>query len=168
MKPFEIKEGILRGAIAGAIFFLVVRALWELSVNVLDYDQYQAMFSWMVPSDIFLRYSSSILWRSAFILAAVLTLLRKDIGRKVLVIISLLTILSLPWKHPYQAFVNVNLYFKLNLNELAWVAPVPWSAGDFFCPAMLMRMINCWIQDFVVSGLTVFVLIIPRVRALFH
>ena len=150
------------------IGFVVFLTVWELAQDILRYDVYQAMFAWLSPQETFFRYTFSIFSRELYILAGILVLLRKDVGRRILIFLSLFTVVTVYWKHPYHAFVNANLYFHTNAAEFQQTIVFPWAPDKVYYPGMLMRVVHAYIWDIFINLFVAGILLVPLVRSKFR
>ncbi len=150
---------------AGALAY---RALRELNTDVLDYDMYRHMFRWLPPWAVFARYCLSIFDRELLLLALVLVLLRKEIGRKTVVFLSYVMIVAVYWKHPYEAIVSINRYYKTNMNEFQWAIHLPWAPHHPVYPLMILRTVNFCLEDLLIGVITIMFFSSPVVKKYFR
>ena len=162
------KEKFMQAATPFAAGALAYRALQELNTDVLDYDMYRHMFRWLPSWAVFARYCLSIFDREFLLLALVLVLLRKEIGRKTVVFLSYVMIVTVYWKHPYEAIVSINQYYRTNMEEFIWLIHLPWAPHQPVYPLMMLRTVNFCLEDLLIGVITVMFFSSPAVKKYFH
>jgi len=92
---------------------LIVGSIHKL-IGLSDYNYYVLMFQHL-PSDLIItRYTFSIALRILGFSIAMGILMLNEFSRKVIVILSFCTILTIYWKHPLQVFTNLAVHVGQN------------------------------------------------------
>jgi len=151
----------------GVIIFsvlLIVSSLMHISKMVFDRDMYFAYYRYWPLWLVWVRYAFSWLQRILGLTAAVGMLRLKNYGRQIAIVIGCFTILTIYWKHPYEAFYNmtVDLDHKLGFLFAQWGFP-QLRFSQFALPGMI---VNC-LLDVLFSGALVYYLTRPTVKAHF-
>jgi len=149
---------------------LIIDTAIELKCDILDYKQYQFIFQWMPPQTIFLRYCYSIILRCVIIAIVAGVCLRKEIFRKALIVIVWWGVITLFWKHPYQAIVNANIYSysHANMDNFSQTIRLPWASHQEFYPMLLSKTMAEYVQDLVKAALILSFFSFPSVRKFFR
>ncbi|MBU4334012.1 MAG: hypothetical protein KKD07_06185 [Candidatus Omnitrophica bacterium] len=79
------------------------------------FDLYEFMFQFLPQNYILARYVGSLSLRLIFIISALGLMYYKNIFRKAIMIACLYTIITVYWKHPYEALINFDRYFNFNV-----------------------------------------------------
>ena len=105
----------------GVVIFctlLILASIYKLW-GFLNYGYYRFMFQQLTEQTIFARYCVSVTLRLAGLVIAVGVLFLKDNFRKLFLLLSLLTLCTLYWKHPFFVFENIAKYTEhLFLNKM--------------------------------------------------
>lgn len=149
------REKFLHALVPFGAGALAYRALRELNTDVLDFEVYRHMFGWLPSGLIFTRYCISILGRELLLLALVLILMRKEVGRKAVIFLSYVMILTVYLKHPYEAVVSINRYYATNLGEFQRAIYLPWAPEYPLYPLMVWRTVNLCLEDILIGAITV-------------
>ena len=86
--------------------FLVVMALFELNF-LKDYRYYSFLHQHLPGNLIFLRYFLSLSLRIAIFITAAGLVFRIELFRKITIVIGVLTILTIYWRHPVEVFRQI-------------------------------------------------------------
>lgn len=149
------KEKFTQALIPFAAGALAYGALQELNTDVLDYGMYRHMFRWLPSWAVFARYCLSIFDRELLLLGVVLVLLHQELGRKIVVFLSYVMIVTVYWKHPYEAIVSINQYYRTNMDEFLWTIHLPWAPQQPVYPLMMLRTANFCFEDLLIGVITV-------------
>ena len=95
-------------------FFVILKSLDGLFF-IISYKKYSAIFNWLATETIQRRYFFSWLFRIVSLACGIGILFRKELFRRLTMGWSMAAILCTFWKHPYQAFANVYLYYGLDV-----------------------------------------------------
>ena len=98
-------------------WYLLLTNIIELAI-LTDFDLYKFMFRYLPQSYIVARYIGSIAIRLLLIISSFGLRYYKDIFRKAIIIIGIYTIITVYWKHPLEAFINLDQYFNVDVQAL--------------------------------------------------
>ena len=96
--PFWAGFGV---TVFGAL--LILSSFVHIQKMIVEGPVYVHYYSYLSPEWIVARYAFSWFQRLVGILAGVGILARKEIGRKLALLIGIFTVLTVYWKHPYEA-----------------------------------------------------------------
>ncbi|MGE0268553.1 MAG: hypothetical protein AB7S78_08885 [Candidatus Omnitrophota bacterium] len=96
---------------------LIVYSLWQLAL-ILDFPRYKYIFQFLPDTSLLIRFSGSITLRILTIILAAGILSYKNRFRKALIFLSIYNILTVYWKHPYEAFVNWDRYYQISPEKI--------------------------------------------------
>jgi len=154
------KRGIRRPKVLWLIgLFLLTTSLYDL-LNFIDYDLYAGMFLELPQWLINVRYAFSVLLRCFTIFLALGVLYFNEQARRFLIAIAIFTIVTIYWKHPYSVFVNTAISA-----EGAWGLDT--SQGLNFPGFPWICMFVYVTADILISGITIYCLTLPNIKALF-
>jgi len=132
---------------------LLISASIHKLIGLSDYEYYQFMFQQVSPQLLPFRYIVSLSLRGLGIMIGFGLLFGRELARKMAIILSFLTIILLPWKHPYAVFQNV----------------AERTAGYFEAPAdPLPGFIFYTTLDLVFCLLMIFFLTRPKIKEFFR
>lgn len=142
--------------------FLILGSIYKLW-GFLNYDYYRFMFQ-QLPSEqiIFMRYLGSVTLRLVGLIVATGILLLNDFFRKSFIILCVLTLCTLYWKHPFFVFENIarhteeQFFHKTVTGELAYPLQ-PW-----------ITMIFNYLVDILFCGSALFYFTQPKIKEYFH
>jgi hypothetical protein len=152
------------------LFCLVGWLCWEVVYDlehILDFNHYLFMFQDLPPQLIVLRYWGSIGLRLLTLVAAFGMVMGKEGARRLMIYISVYTIVTIYFKHPYSAIVNSNIYWNLNMSDFERVASLPWNKEIQYYPLMAARMMNLCAKDILKSVFVILMLNAPKMQKLF-
>ncbi len=152
------KEKISKGIIISAILII----LYSLhGLPTVGFDIYYSKFYPLPEKVILARYIYSIALRIALITCSLGILLRKDIFRKVLLLISFFTIATVYWKHPVDCFKRV-LLWKIEQGIL------PAEALSTIDMASRISALLCSVVDIVFALCLIYYFTRPKVKKQFR
>jgi hypothetical protein len=144
---------------------LIITSLLHMQKLVTDYDFYMDIYSnlgWVV----YLRYAFSWLQRIAGLSIGIGLLKEKNWARLGGIILGTFTILTIYWKHPYEAFHKHTLIldqqFGAQLHH--WAIP---ASLTFESVTVLAIIVHC-ILDVLFWGIFIYYVTRPRVRNRFQ
>ncbi|MDD2679651.1 MAG: hypothetical protein PHO03_02450 [Candidatus Omnitrophica bacterium] len=95
----------------GIIVFSILIILYSLhGLPTVDFNTYYAKFYPSPEKIILARYIFSIALRIVLLVSGIGILLRRDIFRKIILLISFFTIATVYWKHPVSVFKKVLIW----------------------------------------------------------
>ncbi|MCA9401996.1 MAG: hypothetical protein KC713_10230, partial [Candidatus Omnitrophica bacterium] len=129
----------------------LLRILYEAAF-ILDLNHYAIMFRYLPDYILIIRFLFSLLLRIVMLVTFIGVIHYSNTFRKVLIWICVFTLLTLFWKHPYQAFENINFYtgsipFPLLLDKSQSIL-----GGIQVNPEIFNRMIQAYLQDIFLYG----------------
>lgn len=143
---------------------LILSSLIHVQKLIDDVSIYVHYYSYLPPWMIVLRYSFSWIQRLIGILVGVGLLSRKDIARKVGMLLGLFTILTIYWKHPYDAFKIHTALLDQRLGNIFILLGVD---NISFSSLTIASMIAHYIADSLFWGVFIFFFTRPSVKAQF-
>lgn len=90
-------------------FLLIAGSIYKLS-GFMNYDYYVFMFQQLPSGSINDRYIMSVAYRIVGISVAVGVMAHKEWARQGLILLSIITLLTVYWKHPFSVFENISIY----------------------------------------------------------
>ena len=98
---------------------LIYAALYKL-LGFLDFDYYQFMFQQFSPRWILVRYFLSVSTRLIIILAALGIFFRNNHCRRLVLLLTIVSVLTIYWKHPFFVFKNISILteYEAGFNQL--------------------------------------------------
>ena len=151
---------------------LIFSSLYQINTLIMERDWYFMLYSHLPEWLMVMRYSFSWLQRILGLSAAIGMLMLKDFYRKLALVISVFSILTLYWKHPYTAFQKhtelldkvfaantslSNLFLKLSENGINI------SFSDLTVASMLFH----WFLDIIFFGSLIYFLTRKEVKGQF-
>jgi hypothetical protein len=137
-------------ASAGVILFgvlLILSSLSHINKLVTEKDLYERYYSYLPAGLLAARYSFSWFQRIIGILAGVGILARKEMARKLAFFIGGFTILTIYWKHPYEAVQFHTQHLDQSLGHLlSWTGTGVTFSGltPFVVAALIASDIIFW------------------------
>lgn len=149
-----------KGVILFGVFLILgsVYKLWGL----LDYDYYRFMFWPLSDQVVFVRYFGSVLLRLVGLLVATGVLLLNDFFRKFFIVLCVLTLCVLYFKHPFFVFENISRYTEQQFFHRAVTGELTYPLRPW------ISMIVNYAIDIVFCGSALFYFTRPNVRKQFH
>ena len=133
---------------------------WLLVERKWYWFNYSYMPEWLIIA----RYSFSWLQRVVGIIVAIGLFRFKEVFRKLMLLVSWFTILTVYWKHPYTAFKNHTLY----LDRLIGPTLKQGALKDLsFSSVTLAAVITACLLDIIFFGVVIYYLTRPKVKAHF-
>lgn len=148
------------------VFFILIISSSFLHMQKLhmDRDWYYQTFSYWPVWLINVRYAFSWFQRVAGITAAVGVLFYNNLCRKLVLVIGIFTICTVPWKHPYEAFLKHAQY--LDHQYGAYVASI--SEGSIsFAEITRIAQLSHWLLDILFWVFWIWYFLRPSVKTLF-
>ncbi|MBF0384539.1 MAG: hypothetical protein HQL27_01580 [Candidatus Omnitrophica bacterium] len=90
--------------------FLLILASYNKLIGFLNFSYYRFMFQGLSEDMQLARYIFSVTLRIVGIIVGIGLLYRKELFRKVFLVLCLATVISLPFKHPFSVFKNIAIY----------------------------------------------------------
>ena len=122
-----IKRTIPKGL--AALSILLIAASLHKLLGFANFEYYQYMFEQLPPQVVVIRYCFSIFDRVISLGAGIGLLFCRDYARKLAIVMSVITLCILPWKHPYYVFANVA---ERAARQLETPVPNPWYGVVFY------------------------------------
>lgn len=133
-------------------------------VTLLDWGHYQYLFQDQPHRVVVVRYCVSWLLRFIGITAGFFLVRREEWSRRVIIAISVFTVLTIVWKHPYAGFARHTAYLDAQLKSYNIVLPDSLTFSSFTgISVMVARIFDCLCAIFVAYYLS-----LPRVKSAFH
>ena len=153
-------KGQPQGVILFGVFLILgsVYKLW----GFLNYDYYRFMFQPLSDSIIFARYFGSVALRLVGLIVATGILLLNDVFRKSFIVLCVLTLCSLYWKHPFFVFENISGYTEQQFFQSAVTGELTYPLRPW------ISLIFNYIIDIVFCGSALFYFTRPKVKERFH
>jgi len=148
----RIKRKIPLG-LAFLTLLLVTASLFKL-IRMTDFEYYQELYQQLPPYLINIRYVLSLLGKLLGLFAGIGLFYRNQLSRKVVIILSVISICILPWKYPYFVFENIA---SITADGFA-SPPVPNHWYEVICYSL---------RDLVFSATFIWYLTRPKVKAFF-
>ena len=126
----------------------------------IDFDSYAIKFYPLPEKLILLRHVFSIALRIFIFITGLGILLRKDIFRKSVLFVSLFTICTVYWKHPFLCFKN-SLMFNIRQGVLS-VDLMP--KIDFLA---WICVVTCYLMDIIISIFLIYLFTRPKIKEQF-
>ncbi len=151
-------------SITFCVIIIFINCLWSIHL-LLNAHWYWYIFQYLPPSQIMLRYSISWIGRILLITAGIGIWQLEDWGRKLAIILFVVNILTLPWKHPPMAVeYSFNYYYTLpKLNVL--MVGIPFIKKINLISLSVMA-ICAW--DFLLNATLIFFFTRGKIRKQFH
>jgi len=111
-----------------------------------------------------LRYCFSLFLRIIGLSTGFGILFLKEIFRKIAIAISIFTICTLYWKHPYQVFAKHTELLDQKFAEILRSSGAP---ANLFSLATIPALIAHYVLDILFCGLVIFYFTRPKIKALF-
>jgi len=90
--------------------WLLILASFYKMYGFIDYGYYEFMFQPLAQTIIQKRYAVSVILRAIGIITALGLLARMELFRKIFIGLAIISILGLPFKHPFSVFKNIAIY----------------------------------------------------------
>ena len=146
-------------------FLLILSSLVHMhTLIVARGEYYSAVFGYWPHWLMTLRYFFSWAQRIAGLMAGVGILYLKDIFRKLAILIGCFSVVTIYWKHPYQAFKNHAVYLDQHLGVYLRNFGYP---NVTFAQYTLAALIVQYLLDFIFFGSMIYYLTRPAVKARF-
>ncbi len=143
---------------------LIVSSLMHIQKLVVDRDVYLLYYNYLPPWLSVTRYGFSWLQRLAGVLIAAGLLGRKEIARKLAILLGCFTIVTVPWKHPYSAFKIHAQYLNEHLGYLLRALGAPVGSFDrVIWPSIVIHSLG----DILFWGAAIYFLTRPAVKKQF-
>lgn len=107
-----------------------------------DTQWYANIYSYLPPQLIVARYCFSWLQRIIGLLVGVGLLARKEIARKIVIVIGCFTILTIYWKHPYPAFKIHTQYLNKRFGYIVARTGTKLTFSSIALPAVILYCIG--------------------------
>jgi hypothetical protein len=130
---------------------ILIAYTFEELIELRHLDWYSAMFSGTPDWAVLLRYSASVARRVLLVIAAAGVIFRFELCRKVLIFIAWFNVLTIYWRHPYSAFVNIAHYFGESPTH----------------SVILKRMLSAYYMDFMIALIILMLLNNSKVKLMF-
>jgi hypothetical protein len=144
---------------------LMFGAIYRLN-GLLDYGYYRFMFQHLSAEWTAIRYCGSLSLRLVAILTAFGLFRQVEFYRRLAIGLGFFTLLTLPWKHPYEVFFHIAVY-----TESMFPRVYPVLSGDetLAYPAFpLISMLAFNTLDLIFNAALIWMLTRPGVRAKFR
>lgn len=164
LSPHRKVENIsVVGLVFGAL--LMFGALYKI-YGLLDYDYYRFMFQYLSAEWTAIRYCGSLALRGVALVTAFGLFRQVDFYRRVAVGLAVLTLVSLPWKHPFEVFFHIAVYSEMGFPGIYPVLTGNEVLAYPYFPVISQIFFNA--LDAVFNGAMLWVLTRPWARAQFH
>lgn len=141
--------------------FLILGSIYKLW-GFANYEYYRFMFQSLPDQVIFIRYCMSVLLRLVGVIVATGILLLNDVFRKFFVVLCVLTLCFLYWKHPFFVFEHISRLTE----ERFFGKPV---TGELTYPLRpWISLIFNYFVDIVFCGSALYYFTRPKVKEQFH
>jgi hypothetical protein len=140
----------------------IIGPLIHINTLISQKDWYFSLYSYMPQWLLVTRYSFSWLQRILALTAAIGILYYRDLYRKLLIALCSFTILTVYWKHPYEAFHAHTKNLDAQFGYLLKGAP-----GLTFESLTVVSIIAHCLVNIAFSGTVIYFLTRPRVKNLF-
>jgi len=112
-------------------FLLIAGSIYKLS-GFMSYDYYVFMFQQLPSGSINDRFIMSVTYRIVGICIAIGIMAHKEWSRQGLIFLSIITLLTVYWKHPFFVFENISIYteYQKGINTL----PIGTNVNQFAYP----------------------------------
>jgi len=155
-KPFNI--------FVFAILLILSSLIWFAAY--MNYHVYRITFQWLSEESARARYLLSVINRALVLVSGVGILCLKDIFRKIGLVLCVLTICVLPWKHPYLVFKN--LAENITQQVLNTMPPESIAVSESISTiSLLVSMIIVYAVDIVFALAFIYYFTRPKVKNYF-
>ena len=157
-----MRENVPRGIkILGGLF--IISSLIQMHA-LLNFEWYKEVYRYLPGSLMIMRYSFSWIQRILGISAGIGLLYLNELSRKILLCISVFSILTLYWKHPFIAFQYHTEYLDRELGFLFSHTGLPHiSFSSLVLPSLIVQDLS----DILFNGVVIYYLTRPKVKAMF-
>lgn len=143
---------------------LILSSLVHMHKLFVDYDWYVASYGYWPTWLMVLRYCFSWFQRILGLIAGMGILRLKDTARKIAICIGWFTILTIYWKHPYDAFEKHAVYLDQHYGYIFQMMGYPKLS---FVPLTLPALIIQYVLDILFCGVMIYYFTRPAVKAHF-